>query len=277
MLNEEIKLLVCDLDGTLLDDNKQVTPYTAGVLREAREKGMKVCFASGRYESMMSVYTDSVGGIDYNLSCNGAMAREEQTGEVIFCAAMTSETVDQILAYLREQKMAFMMYATGTIYYLDRPRLAKRLKDYEALTAKMGFPKTLHSKAISLDQKECYQDVVKIVAYEDDEERLGQFEQFIADLPGVHCESTGYGLMSAADLKASKKTALYTIMEKMQITEKNVCVFGDYTNDLSMFECASHRIAMANAVQEVKDRATYITDSNNEDGVAHYIEKLLGK
>ena len=58
----EIKLVVCDLDGTLLNDKKMITEYSIKVLQEARRQGIQICFASGRDEQMMSVYAKLIGG-----------------------------------------------------------------------------------------------------------------------------------------------------------------------------------------------------------------------
>lgn len=140
----------------------------------------------------------------------------------------------------------------------------------------MGYPQKLNFEQFESENLK-YENVLKIVGYDQENKRLNAFETLISTLSDVHCESTGYGLMSAANIKASKKTALWAIMQQMNIKAENVCVFGDYTNDLSMFECAKNRIAVANAVEDVKKQATFITLSNQDDGVAYYLENLIIK
>lgn len=277
-MKHSVKLLVCDLDGTLLNDQKQITPRTKAALQRARASGMQLCFATGRYEAMMQAYAHCVGGIDYSLSSNGAVARCVQTQEILFCATMSPAAVARILQFFAEKQMSFMMYTANVIYYLQGvAKLTRRLEEYERLSEQLGAPQKLTSIPLTFDSlQKPYSGVIKMVAYEEVEERLQDFERFVEGLDGVHCESTGYGLLSAADMGASKKTALHAMMHAMGIAEENVCVFGDYTNDLSMFDCAAHRVAVANAVPEVKARATTVTLTNNEDGVARYIETLLG-
>lgn len=275
--DDEIKLIVCDLDGTLLNNDKTISAYSKEMLQKARQRGIKVCFASGRYDAQMKLYVNISGGIDYVISCNGAFANDLSNGRAVFCRFIKSQTANNILTYLVQNKMGFFMYTSDMIYFPSyAPYLIKKILSYEEIAEKMGYPQKLNYKEFVPENygSNC-ENILKIVAYEQEIERLQAFEALISNLKDVHCESTGYGLMSAANVEASKKTALWAIMQEMNIKPKNVCVFGDYTNDLSMFECAENRIAVANAVDEVKKQATFITLSNQDDGVAYYLDRLL--
>ena len=103
----EIKLVVCDLDGTLLNDEKMITPYTVSVMKKVREMGISVCLASGRDEQMMSIYDKQLGGCEYVLSDNGALVRSGE--RVIYCNFLAEEDTASLLAYLNEQKTAYDM------------------------------------------------------------------------------------------------------------------------------------------------------------------------
>ena len=273
----EIKLVVCDLDGTLLDDKKMISGYTVKVMQEVRRQGIQVCFASGRDEQMMSVYAKLVGGCDYMLSDNGALVRDSK-GKMLHSAVLKEEDARQLLMYLNEKEMTFMMYSAEKMYFSEgSERLKKRIRDYEDLSWRLGCPVKLQAEELLRTEPVTgYRTAAKIVAYEEDEEKVKAYTEFISTLPRVHCESTGYGLMGAFDREVSKKTALHKIMEHMGIDKEEVCVFGDFDNDLSMFECAAHRVCMANGVEKLKAAASYVTLSNNEDGVAVYLADLLG-
>lgn len=277
MKNSEIKLVVCDLDGTLLNDQKQITKRTEQVLKKVKQMGIAVCCASGRDAQMMSIYDQQLDGCDYVLSNNGAMVQNRYK-EILHNSFLAESDSAAILSYLNEKNMAFMMYCAENMYFSDgSEKLKKRIEAYERLSEAVGCPVKLHVKEFCRNADvNGYETAAKIVAYEDDPENLRRFTDFVDTLPNVHCESTGYGLMGAFQKDVSKKTALHKIMQDMGIDSSNVCVFGDFDNDLSMFECAKYRVCMENGVQTLKDAATSITKSNNEDGVAYYLEEKLG-
>lgn len=272
----EIKLVVCDLDGTLLNDEKMITPYTVSVMKKVREMGIAVCLASGRDEQMMSIYEKQLGGCEYMLSDNGALVRSGK--RVICCNFLAEEDTASLLAYLNEQQMTFMMYSAEQMYFSEgSEKLKKRIRDYEALSQKAGCPVKLKVREFLRSGSVLgYKTAAKIVAYEENETAMEAYISFVDSLANVHHEPTGYGLLGAFRSQVSKKTALETIMQEKKIGKENVCVFGDYENDLSMFACADYRICMENGVKALKDAASSVTFSNNDDGVARYLEKELG-
>lgn len=276
MRNHEIKLIVCDLDGTLLNRDKRITPRTEQVLKKAKQLGISLCFASGRDAQMMSIYDRQVGGCDYLLSNNGAIVHT-RSKEILHSSFLAQQDTAQILSFLNQREMCFMMYSAREMYFSQASeKLQDRIWKYEALSRDIGCPVTLNVRELARDAAVTgFHTAAKIVAYEDDPRELEHFQDFLDTLPGVHRESTGYGLMGAFQKDVSKQTALEKIMEDMHITGENVCVFGDFDNDLSMFACAKYRVCMANGVQALKDAATCVTGSNNEDGVAQYLEKAL--
>lgn len=273
----KIKLVVCDLDGTLLNDKKLISDYTVKVLQETRRQGIRICFASGRDEQMMSVYAKLIGGCDYMLSDNGALLRDGE-GNMLHSAVLKEEDARKLLTYLNERKMTFMMYSAERMYFSEgSEKLKKRIRAYEDLSVRLGCPIKLQAEEfLRTAPATGYSTAAKIVAYEEDPGKVQDYTEFIGTLPRVHCESTGYGLMGAFDQEVSKKTALHKIMDRMRIGRDAVCVFGDFDNDLSMFECADHRVCMANGVEKLKAAASYVTLSNNEDGVAVYLANILG-
>lgn len=272
----DIRLVVCDLDGTLLNDKKRITERTASVMQKIQQMGIAVCLASGRDEQMMSVYDRKIGGCRYLLSNNGAMVRRNDN-KILHCNYLAEDDTALLLSYLNEHKMTFMMYSDQEMYFSEGSgKLKKRISDYEKLSQDVGCPVKLNAKEFLRSAPVAgYTTAAKIVAYEDDEEKINAYKRYIDHMPGVHYEPTGYGLLGAFDRKVSKKAALLKIMEDMGAGSDAVCVFGDFENDLSMFECAEHRICMENGVEELKRAASHVTVSNNDDGVAVYLENIL--
>lgn len=274
-------LIVCDLDGTLLNDKKEITKRTVVTLKEAKKNNCRVCFASGRGEKMMSIYSDSIGECDYLVSCNGAMARYLPENELLYVAVLNDADAKAVLEYIFEHRLSFMMYTVDRIFYSEFGReMRSRVISYERKAEMLGYPVCLPAgpleesdwRNMKLDQ------IVKIVIYEEDQAVMDQYVQFVNEnLPETGCETTGYGLMGTFSRNVSKKYAVERIKEHMGIKSDRVYVFGDYDNDLSMFVCADHRIAMENASDSVKKMSTFVTSTNNEDGVAEYIERKIIK
>lgn len=272
----EIRLVVCDLDNTLLNDQQRITPYSEGVLKALRAKGIALCFASGRDEQMMAAYVRQVGGCDYLITNNGAVVLDAQ-GNVLHSRYLAREDTEAALSYLVAQEIPCLLHSKGAFYTSDNGQpLANRVKTCQQRSEEIGFPVKLRIKNLREAREDGALDVgEKIVTYETREDQRRDYWEFLRTLPGVCCEATGYGLMGVSHKDVSKHAALERVKAHLGIGSDQVCVFGDYDNDLSMFACADHRICVANGVPALKAAATAITDSNNEDGVARYLQKFL--
>ncbi len=276
MSGKDIRLVVCDLDDTLLNDQQRITPYSEAVLKALRAKGIALCFASGRDERMMAAYVQQVGGCDYLITNNGAVVLDGQKN-VLHSSYIAREDAEAILSWLTQRQIPCLLHSKGAFYAADNGQpLTNRVRTSQQRSEEIGFPVAF--KICSLRDAEPEQALdagEKIVTYETCEDQRRSYRAFLSTLPGVRCEATGYGLMGVFHKDVSKQAALEGVMAHMGIGPHQVCVFGDYDNDLSMFACADHRIAVANGVPALKAAATAITASNNEDGVAKYLQSFL--
>ena len=274
---QNIRLVVTDLDETLLNNQQRITPYSEAVLKAVREKGIALCFASGRDERMMAAYVQQVNGCDYLVMNNGAVVMDKDRN-VLHSRYIAREDTEKILNYLVEQEIPCLLQAKGAFYAseIGKP-LTDRVKTSRQRSEEIGYPVEFRICTLEDAVTENALDMgEKIVTYETREEQRQAYREFIRTLPGVRCESTGYGLMGVFNKDVSKQAALEKIMANLGIQKSQVMVFGDYDNDLSMFACAGHKIAVGNAVPALKAVATAVTESNNEDGVARYLQEFFG-
>lgn len=273
---KDIRLVVCDLDDTLLNDQQRITPYSEAVLKALREKGIALCFASGRDEQMMAAYVQQVGGCDYLITNNGAVVLDVQR-HVLHSSYLPREDTEAILNYLQNKEIPCLLHGNGSFYASDNGQpLTGRVKTSQLRSEENGFPLEMRIRNLRDAWAENALDVgEKIVTYETREKQRLDYRAFLQERTGVRCEATGYGLMGVFCKDVSKQDALERVKAHLGVTDQQVCVFGDYDNDLSMFACAAHRVCVANAVPALKAAATAITDSNNEDGVAKYLQKIL--
>lgn len=274
---KQIKLIVCDLDGTLLNEDKKMTEYTQKMLQELKRMQVKICFASGRYGKMMSIYEHKIDGCDYIISSNGAEVFKRN--ENLYKEGIQEADIAKIVDYINKYQIPAVIYKIDRVLVSTGAQvIIKRLDDYERLSASEGFYTDLNYSEVDFrdDNKE-FTDIIKIVTYEEDKGRANAYFDFVEQIDTLRAESTGYGVVGTYSNHVSKKVAVQKVMEDMKIDSSQVCIFGDYDNDLSMFACADYKIAMGNALDILKEEATYITKSNQEDGVAWYLEQMIIK
>lgn len=275
-MSKDIRLVVCDLDDTLLNDQQRITTYSETVLKALRAKGIALCFASGRDEQMMAAYVQQVGGCDYLITNNGAAVLDAHK-HVLHSSYLPREDTEAILNYLQSKEIPCLLHGNNSFYASDNGQvLTSRVRTSQLRSLENGFPIEMRIRNLHDAWMENALEVgEKIVTYETREEQRRDYRAFLQNYPGVRCEATGYGLMGVFCKDVSKQDALERVKVHLGVTDQQVCVFGDYENDLSMFACAAHRVCVANAVPALKAAATAITDSNNEDGVAKYLQKML--
>lgn len=273
---DDVKLIICDLDGTLLNDKQEITTYTKQILLQCKAQCIKLCFASGRSHNMIDVYNNIlINNCDYIISNNGAMITKYN--ELLYKITINNTTTTKILEYMRKQNLNFVVYTIDEIYITKgATNIINRFKKYENFSISHGVFSKLDFIEIDYTQSlPVIKDAIKIMLYEENIEKQAGYYKFIEKIDDLCVEATGYGLIGAFNKNVSKKNAVQYILNDMNIAPENICVFGDYDNDLSMFECAKYKIAMGNAQQSLKNIATFITDTNNDDGVAKYLEKML--
>jgi len=257
------RLIAVDLDDTLLDDNLQVSPRTRQALQGAAALGCVVTIATGRmYRSARSYAVDL--GIEVPIiTYQGALVKNARSGEVL---------VDMAGVILNEgyRRGVHMNLYFNDCLYVDR--ITKEGTDYANLAGVAQHP------------------VGNLVEYIDSVRNSPTKILYIAD-PGFLDElksdlvkklgSSMYITKSKPNYlefmhpQATKREALQTLADRLEISGDEIMALGDSYNDLDMLEFAALGIAMGNAPDEVKDRADYVTDTNNRDGVAKAIEKFL--
>lgn len=276
MSGKNIRLVVTDLDETLLNDQQRITLYSEAVLKALRDKGIALCFASGRDERMLAAYDRQVGGCDYLITNNGAVVLDARRN-ILHSSFLVREDTEAILSYLVSHQIPCLLQAKGAFYAseIGKP-LTDRVRTSRKRSEEIGYPVEFRIRTLRDAAEEGALDAgEKIVTYETREDQRMAYREFLKTIPGAICEATGYGLMGVFHKDVSKQAALKRVIAHMGIGPDQVCVFGDYDNDLSMFACADHRVCVANAVPALKAVATAITASNNEDGVARYLEEFL--
>ena len=264
------KLVAIDMDGTLLREDKTISERTKKAIQSAREKDVTVVLATGRpiegvsrYLEELNMYTDK----DYVLSYNGALVQKTLSKEVIGKIALTGEDLHYLKKLSDELKVN--IHAFSETKGLITPKNSK----YTEVEASIN---NIDIHEINFDTISKDEVIVKIMMI-DEPEILGPA---IENLPKEVFEkytvvrSTPY-FLEFLNKEVNKGVGVEMLAKHLGVKQEEVITFGDAGNDLHMIEYAGLGVAMANAFDEVKEAANYITDSNENDGVAKAIEKFI--
>lgn len=274
-----VKMLVLDLDGTLLNDQKIISDRSKKALAKLHENGVVIVFASGRTNFMMSLYKEPYVVCDYHLSFNGGMIEELRTGEILYQVSIKPEIAKQVWQYLSIKSDIYTCYTKDTMFFSDisRKTILNRTQNYIDLANNEKIE--MNPYIIELGKEEMPKNfpnnILKFVAYEKDQNWVASFKDFVEDLPNLRADSTGYGLTGVFNKSVSKEAAIRVLCKRLNIPTVAVAAFGDYENDLNMFNVAGIKVAMENATESLKKQADYICPDNNSDGVARFIEENL--
>lgn len=269
-MQKNYEIIVLDLDGTLTNRDKVITPRTKAALMEAQRRGKKVVLASGRPTPGVLPLAEELemknyGG--YILSFNGGMIMNCATGEVVFSQLLPQEANRRIIELAEEHRVDFLTYEDDHIvtnnkeneygqkesWITHMPLVEKEnLKDY------LNFPVP---KFLLLDDGD-YLALVepKVKAALGKNFSVYRSEPFFLEV-----------LPKGID----KALSLARLLEVIGLTKEEMIACGDGYNDLSMIQFAGLGVAMENAVLSVRKVADYITDSNNDDGVGKVVEKFM--
>ena len=267
----EIKVLALDLDGTLTNDQKEVTPRTRAALDAAIAKGVTVVLASGRPTAGILPLAKELG-LDQKggciLSYNGGKIIDCRTGETLYQKQLDPALVPQLCAFAAAQDVAILTYnSEGVVCERDKDVWANK----ECFTCKLPMTH-VDDLASYVDYPICKMLITLDPARRDAVCAAGQ-QQFEgrADL----YPSSPF-FIETVPLGVAKDGSLAALLERMGLARENLMACGDGLNDRSMIQYAGVGVAMQNAEQPVKDVADYVTAAdNNHDGVAEAVEKFI--
>lgn len=251
------KLLLLDIDGTLLNSKKELPESTKQALRQARENGHDLAIATGRAPFMITDLLEELN-INTYITFNGQYVVNK--GELIHTEALDSKTLSEIVEFAeqRNHPLVFMngeKMISSIDYHPDIDESLKTLK----------FPHPITELDFHLNN-EIYQALVFCEA--DDEP---QYHETFKNMQFVRWHRVSCDILPKDRSKAS---GIEKLIFKTGHTIEDTIAFGDGLNDLQMMESAGFSVAMDNGHEETKKRASYITDHVDEDGLAKAFKHL---
>ena len=270
MNKKDEKVLVLDIDGTLTNSNKEITENTKRGIIHIMERGHKVILASGRPTPGMKRYAEELelakyGG--YLLSYNGANIINCKTGEIIYQKTLPLNVIPNLYRFAKEEEIGIITYLGDTIIS------GTKIDQYIELEAKInGLPireVDNFGLFVDFDVNKC----LMTAPPEKAEECEKKLKALYGDILNIYRSEPFF--LEVMPQNIDKAHSLDKMLATVGLTKENAICCGDGFNDITMIQYAGLGVAMENAQEKVKEVADYITKSNNDDGIAHVIDKFI--
>jgi len=270
MPKRNYEMIVLDLDGTLTDREKKITPRTREALMEAQRRGKKVVLASGRPTPGVTPLAKELelhryGG--FILAFNGGMIMNCQTKETVFSRLLPAEANRQIIGLAEEHRVDLLTYEK------DHLLVTSAQCPYAKLESRIN-----HMPMVETEHMEDYVtfQVPKFLMM-DDGDYLAMVEPRVKAALGKNFSvyRSEPFFLEILPRGIDKAQSLERLLEIVGLTREEMIACGDGYNDLSMIKFAGLGVAMENAVLPARKAADYITASNNDDGVGKVVEKFM--
>lgn len=265
---KDIKIIMCDLDGTLLDENERLTIKTIQTMRRIKEKGYLFGLATGRpmcsVEKLMTQFEVS-GVVDMVVALNGGHIKDYVLQKEEHHYLIDGHLIKKVVQHFEGFPVNFGVYLDDSLAVMYDDALAKRLALSDQIPYQVvDFNKIYNSQQSKLIVITDPMDMKKVVFHGD----LFHDPQ----LKSLQAGKIEYEYMHP---QLSKSFGLNQICEWHHFTLENMLAFGDADNDADMIKNAGIGVAMANASDLTKSVADDITLSHQEDGVADYLLKYI--
>ncbi len=286
------KLIAIDLDGTMLNGYGVVTENTKKQIKRTIEKGIDVIIASGRPIDSIKTIANEIGSTKYFIAGNGALIYDIQKNEILYENYLNKEKVLEIIKMCEENSISYNVYTDKTIistalkynvlyYYKENLKKAEDKQTHINIVENMYeyINKMQEEKFLKIticdENKSVFQSIIK---------KLNQIENIeVLDVShmsrkliqqGTEEIPIEYYYTEISAKNVDKWYALEFLMSKLNIKKEEIVAIGDNINDKKMIEEAGLGVAMGQSNPTIKEIANYITDSNEQEGVATILEKI---
>jgi len=256
---KNIRMIVTDLDGTLLRNDKTISDYTRSVLLKCREKAIKVVFATGRPERATR-YLNLTDAVSCVIADNGANI--SSGGKVIYTVPLQERVRDGLIAqFANEPAITEIFVEAGERQYTNAVKFLNDGIFTDWLPVFHDFREPVN------------ETVCKITVACDDPEIV---RKIVSNFENIrYYPNTGENYFQITHISTSKFNAVKYIADHIGINIDETAAFGDDYNDVEMLTGCGTGVAPENAANEAKRSAAYICASNEDDGVAKFIEECI--
>ena len=263
-----LKLVAVDMDGTLLNDAKELPEATFDIIDRLHERGIVFAVASGRdHLSLQHLYNEIKDDIVF-IAGNGSIIIDK--GEVIFADTMDPDKVRSMVEIIHQiPDIKITLNGLRSSYMFED----NILSDMPVELVESHFP--IHTIIKNLDELPDDEEIIQIAVFDPEfnskeniYDRLKYFKDF-------HLAISGPEWLDIMNIGVNKGVGIKKLQEILDATPEETMVFGDELNDYEMMQQAYYSYAMANAVPKIKEISNFIAPSNEEEGVIRILENFL--
>jgi Cof subfamily protein (haloacid dehalogenase superfamily) len=261
------KMVAIDLDDTLLSDNHEISTENSKAISKALEKGVAVCLVSGRSYSSTKRYIELLNLRHLTGSLNGACIIEPCNDKLMHSYSIERSLGFELVKKIEAYGVHMNFYHGHSVACREENRFSL---EYQRLTStEIKYVGMLSDYAKTVEAGK--------LLLTDEIEKLEKIRLELLDSYSMHLNIT-YSKPDFLEIYSkdtSKGQAVRKIAEYYGLSTAEVVAIGDGENDVSMLECAGIGVAMGNASLNVREKADFVTFSNNENGVAHALQKFV--
>jgi Cof subfamily protein (haloacid dehalogenase superfamily) len=262
-----IRMVIADVDGTLVTQEKVLTERAASAVSHLRQAGIEFSITSGRPPRGMAMLIEPLNLSQPMAAFNGGVLIQPDLATVVDQKLLPPGVPENVIKAIEDHGLDVWLYSDTGWFVRDpgAPHVAR-----EQWTVK--FPPTVVKTFAGLLGR-----VAKIVGVGDDYDRVAKCEKDVQQAGGEHisaARSQPYYL-DVTHPQANKGGVVLAMSKLLNIPAAEIATIGDMPNDVLMFEKSGVSIAMGNASREVQASATYVTSTNEDEGFAKAIEKFV--
>ena len=263
------KINFIDIDGTLRNDEKEITENTKEAIYKAREKGIYVVICSGRPGKYVEDVSKKALASSYVIGCNGGEIYDYKEEKTIYINAFENEEAVALWHMAGRYDVQAIMISNGK-------RIVRKQTDDNT---DIPLEEPIENFVINNPITQCVFSSLKL-------EKIQNIKEEINDVKNIEIVNLSKCLVNDNLPKekpfflditckgTSKGNAIKKMCEYLNIDLKDSVAIGDSYNDVTMFEVVGHSVAMGNAPEDIKKIVDEVTNTNNEDGVAKFVENL---
>ncbi|MCS7233819.1 MAG: Cof-type HAD-IIB family hydrolase [Synergistetes bacterium] len=268
MWKNKIKLIVVDLDGTLLSREGDIEPHVVEEFRRVRNLGIRIVVATGRLTMAARDFAKKIGSDLPIISCNGALI-ESLNGDIIFTIPLDKKAILEVLRLLH------LIPGFSPHFFTPHRMLALRMS--EVLKFYMNYVKEEVMVAKNLSEIFKEKLILKILLLAETSKLVDRYLAFFKNyLNGKAYVARSFPTyIEVVNPKANKGVALEKLLERLEYDLSEVMAFGDSENDIEVFKRVGLAIAVSNADPNLKKYAHYITKAPLGDGVVEALRFFL--
>jgi len=270
---KEIKHIVTDIDGTLLNDNGELGIESKKLIKELMIENVIISLATGRLDSAVTEIAEELSLNGYIISLDGAMIKNFVGDKTFYESFLRLGQVKKAISIAEKLLINIALCHTSTIYYTEHNSVIP------SLLSKYG---AFYTRVDSY--KDYISGTLEIVCSSDIKNSIKQMEEKFNFPYSIGCNTSYFRSKKNENIYyleirkagSSKGKALMRLLKHLSIKQSQTAVIGDWYNDITMFQTKAFKVTVANAIPELLNTADFVTTkSNRDDGTAEFFEMVL--